>query len=120
MNQVRMFPDFIEVTEWVGEASEEFQLNFSQEKIENLAKESFEEIGRHLKRTRYTDLVRIQNSRILSIEPEAINNKTNVFQNVDPALNNPDIDRMLNENKKIAAEKHDKVSLINYLKKVLN
>ena len=75
--------------------------------IEKLAKDSFEAIGRHLKKSRYADLIQIQTSRIWCLEPEVFETESddNVFAKVDPALKEPEIDKILKENKRIAEEK---------------
>jgi len=85
----------------------------SQEMIEKLAKNSFEAIGRHLKKSRYADLIQIQTSRIRSLEPEVLETESddNVFAKVDPALKEPKIDKILKENKRIAEEKLHDVTL---------
>lgn len=81
--------------------------------IEKLAKNSFEAIGRHLKKSRYADLIQIQTSRIRSLEPEVLETESddNVFAKVDPALKEPKIDKILKENKRIAEEKLHDVTL---------
>ena len=84
-------------------------------KIEKLAKDSFEEIGRHLKKSRNEDDARILNSRIQSIEPELLNeNETNIFEKPDPALQDPESDKILKENSRIADEKIVKVNIFIY------
>ena len=64
-----------------------------------------------MKKSRNQDDARILNSRILSIEPEALENEKNVFEIPDPALKDEKIDKILNENKRKADEKSNKVNL---------
>lgn len=58
-----------------------------------------------MKRSRYNDDIKIQNSRIKSLHPDLFDSEsTNVFTVEDPALKDPEIDKILNDNKRKAEE----------------
>lgn len=110
LNSTREFPNYADVIEWVNEAIEECNLKQNQEQIERLARETFEEIGRRLKRFRQNDDIKIQNSRIQSVHPELLNSEQgDAFSVEDPALKDPEIEKILKENKQKADELCDEI-----------
>ena len=81
---------------WVTEANTEAKLELKQATLEQIARESFEEIGRDLKQRRKRDTESMFDMLIQSEEDASI-------------YTDKELDFKLNENKKIANEKSEKV-----------
>ena len=99
INEKKEFPDYLDVLGWVTEANTEAKLELKQAALEQLARESFEEIGRDLKQRRKRDTESMFDMLIQSEEDASV-------------YTDKDLDVKLNENKKIANEKSEKVFVV--------
>lgn len=73
------------------------------------AEEAMRELVRLAKDKRKDDMNQIHNSRVKRVEPELFEHNSDVYENEDPALKDAELNKTLNENRKLADEKHKKV-----------
>jgi len=71
LDKTKSFPDFFDVNLWVIEANEEAKLNLKKEVLEEIARNSFKEIGRILKERRKKDTEKSFNSRLTETDNDS-------------------------------------------------
>ena len=100
--KVEIFPDYFDVLEWIEAANKESSLNFSKEKVEDTAKQTFKDIGSILKNRRKKDMESTFDARVEECKD---------LPKFDTLNQDEELNKKLNENKKIAVVKQEKVKI---------
>ncbi|XP_015124051.1 death domain-associated protein 6 [Diachasma alloeum] len=90
-----IFPDYCDIINCIKECNEQQKLRMKEEKIEEVAKKAFADLGNHLQKVRKDDLI---DSFSLVLENTS-----------DPARENPELLRKLEESKAAGRKKMDEI-----------